>query len=89
MTLTELRYVIAVARERHFGKAADACFVSQPTLSVSVKKLESELGVVIFERGGGEITLTPIGEDIVQVKKHKAGRINQEIFSGFAFVPLV
>ncbi len=66
MTLTELRYVIAVARERHFGKAAEACFVSQPTLSVSVKKLESELGVVIFERGGSEITLTPIGEDIVQ-----------------------
>ena len=43
MTLTELKYVVAVARERHFGKAAEACFVSQPTLSVAVKKLEDEL----------------------------------------------
>ena len=77
MTLTELRYVIAVARERHFGKAADACFVSQPTLSVSVKKLESELGVVIFERGGGEITLTPIGEDIVQQAQRVLDAANQ------------
>ncbi|NBW01644.1 MAG: hydrogen peroxide-inducible genes activator [Betaproteobacteria bacterium] len=65
MTLTELRYIIAVAREKHFGRAAEACFVSQPTLSVSIKKLESELGVIIFERGGSEITLTPIGENIV------------------------
>src|SRR5699024_8945852 len=51
MTLTELKYIVAVARERHFGRAADACFVSQPTLSVAVRKLEDELGVVIFERG--------------------------------------
>ena len=43
MTLTELKYIVAVARERHFGKAADACFVSQPTLSVAIKKLEEEL----------------------------------------------
>ena len=42
MTLTELKYIVAVARERHFGKAADACFVSQPTLSVAVKKLEDD-----------------------------------------------
>ncbi len=66
MTLTELRYIVAVAREKHFGRAADACFVSQPTLSVSVKKLEAELGVQLFERGGNEVSLTPIGEDIVQ-----------------------
>lgn len=66
MTLTEFRYVVALARERHFGRAADACFVSQPTLSVSVKKLESELGVQIFERGGNEVSLTRIGERIVQ-----------------------
>jgi LysR family hydrogen peroxide-inducible transcriptional activator len=45
MTLTELKYIVAVARERHFGKAAEACFVSQPTLSVAVKKLEEELDV--------------------------------------------
>lgn len=66
MTLTELRYIVAVARERHFGRAAEACFVSQPTLSVAVKKLEDELDVKLFERGSNEITLTPLGEDIVR-----------------------
>lgn len=65
MTLTELRYIVAVAKERHFGRAAQACFVSQPTLSVGIKKIEEELGVTIFERGPGEITLTPVGEQIV------------------------
>ncbi len=65
MTLTELRYIVAVARERHFGRAANSCFVSQPTLSVAVKKLEDELGVAIFERAAGEVSLTPIGEQIV------------------------
>ncbi len=65
MTLTELRYIVAVARERHFGRAAQACFVSQPTLSVGIKKIEEELGVSIFERGSNEITLTPVGEQIV------------------------
>ena len=65
MTLTELRYVVAVARERHFGHAAEACFVSQPTLSVGIQKLEKELGIAIFERAPNEITLTPVGEQIV------------------------
>jgi LysR family hydrogen peroxide-inducible transcriptional activator len=65
MTLTELKYIVAVARERHFGRAAGACFVSQPTLSVAVKKLEDELGVTLFERSAGEVTVTPIGERIV------------------------
>jgi LysR family transcriptional regulator, hydrogen peroxide-inducible genes activator len=66
MTLTELRYVVAVARERHFGRAAEACFVSQPTLSVSIKKLEEELDVRIFERGANEVSVTPIGAEIVR-----------------------
>ena len=66
MTLTELRYIVAVARERHFGRAAEACFVSQPTLSVAVKKLEDELEVKIFERGGSEVSVTALGEDIVR-----------------------
>ncbi len=65
MTLNELRYIVAVARERHFGHAAEACFVSQPTLSVAVKKLEDELGVSLFERRKGEVSITPIGEQIV------------------------
>ena len=66
MTLTELRYIVAVARERHFGRAAEACFVSQPTLSVAIKKLEDELDVKIFERGSNEISTTPLGEEIVR-----------------------
>jgi len=66
MTLTELRYIVAVARERHFGRAAEACFVSQPTLSVAIKKLEDELDVKIFERGGSEVSVTPLGEEIVR-----------------------
>jgi LysR family hydrogen peroxide-inducible transcriptional activator len=66
MTLTELKYIVAVAREKHFGKAAEACFVSQPTLSVAVKKLEDELEVKLFERSAGEVTVTPLGEAIVQ-----------------------
>lgn len=66
MTLTELRYIVALAREKHFGRAAEKCFVSQPTLSVAVKKLEDELGVILFERGQHEITVTPAGEPIVR-----------------------
>lgn len=66
MTLTELRYIVAVARERHFGRAAKACYVSQPTLSIAIKKLEDELGVQIFERLAGEVTLTPVGKQIAE-----------------------
>ena len=65
MTLTELRYIIAVARERHFGRAAKTCFVSQPTLSVAIKKLEGELGVTLFERANNEVTPTTVGERVV------------------------
>jgi len=66
MTLTELKYIVAVARERHFGRAADACFVSQPTLSVAIKKLEDELDVKLFERSVNEVNLTPLGDEIVR-----------------------
>lgn len=66
MTLTELKYIVAVARERHFGRAAKSCFVSQSTLSIGVKKLEDELGTVLFERGRNEVTLTPRGEQIIE-----------------------
>lgn len=65
MTLTELRYIVALARERHFGRAADKCNVSQPTLSVAVKKLEDELGIALFERSAGDVRPTPIGNDVV------------------------
>lgn len=66
MTLTELKYIVALARERHFGKAAETCHVSQPTLSVAIRKLEDELGVQLFERQANDITLTPLGDEIVR-----------------------
>jgi LysR family hydrogen peroxide-inducible transcriptional activator len=74
MTLTELRYIVAVARERHFGRAAEACFVSQPTLSVAIKKLEDELNVQIFERSASELTITALGQTII----HQAQKVLDE-----------
>ncbi len=65
MTLTELKYIVAVAREKHFGKAADACHVSQPTLSLAIKKLEEELDLKLFERSATEVTVTPLGSEVV------------------------
>jgi LysR family hydrogen peroxide-inducible transcriptional activator len=85
MTLTELRYIVAVARERHFGRAAEACFVSQPTLSVAVKKLEDELGVPLFERGPGEVSVTPAGQRIVEQAQRvleEASRIKEIAAAG-------
>ena len=66
MTLSELRYIVAVAHERNFGRAAQRCFVSQPALSVAIAKLEDELGTQLFERGKGEIGITPVGEQVVE-----------------------
>ena len=67
MTLTELRYIVAVAQKKHFGNAAQACFVSQPTLSIAIKKLEQELDVKLFERSSkNEIRITDIGQQIVR-----------------------
>jgi LysR family hydrogen peroxide-inducible transcriptional activator len=66
MTLNELRYIVAVAGERSFGRAAQKCFISQPALSVAIQKLEEELGTRLFERGKTEVTVTPVGERIVE-----------------------
>ena len=66
MTLTELRYIVAVAREKHFGRAAEKCFVSQPTLSVAIKKLEDELGVPLFERAAHEVRVTTTGARVIE-----------------------
>ncbi len=66
MTLTELRYIVAVAREKHFGRAAEKCFVSQPTLSVAIKKLEDELGVALFERAANEVRVTAVGTRVIE-----------------------
>tara|TARA_R110002049_G_scaffold20316_11_gene74993 strand:+ start:70 stop:1008 length:939 start_codon:yes stop_codon:yes gene_type:complete len=65
MTLTDLRYLVALARERHFGRAAEKCHVSQPTLSVAIKKVEEELGVQLFERSATEVKITAVGQRIV------------------------
>jgi len=65
MNLRDLGYLVAVAEERHFGRAADACFVSQPTLSTQLKKLEKELGVELIERNPGQVMLTDAGERVV------------------------
>jgi LysR family hydrogen peroxide-inducible transcriptional activator len=75
MTLTELRYITSVAREKQFCKAAKACYVSQPTLSLGIKKLEEELGVVLFERKHQELVITPIGQKIVE----QAERVLKEV----------
>jgi len=76
MTLTELRYILAVAKEGHFGRAAKACFVSQPTLSLGIKKLEDELGVTLFERGSRDINITPVGHKILAQTETALREIN-------------
>lgn len=75
MTLTDLRYLIALARERHFGRAAEACHVSQPTLSIAIRKVEDELGLALFERHRHEVLVTPGGESIIQ----QARRVLEEM----------
>ena len=70
MTLNELRYIVAVAQEKSFGRAAQRCFISQPALSVAIQKLEEELQTQLFERGKSEVTVTPVGERIVE-QAHK------------------
>lgn len=75
MTLTELKYVVALAREKHFGKAAAACFVSQPSLSVGIKKLEQELGVTLFERSMADVHLTVMGQKVVAQAQRVLGEV--------------
>lgn len=85
VTLSELRHVVAVARERHFGRAAKSCFVSQPALSVSVKKFEAQLGVTMFERAPGRIVPTALGRQIVaqaQRVLEEAGKLETLARSG-------
>src|SRR6185503_13109075 len=78
MTLTELKYVVALAHERHFGRAAQKCFVTQPTLSLALAKLEDELGVKLFERNKNEVLVTARGQAIVEQARRvldEAGKI--------------
>lgn len=75
MTLTDLKYLVALARERHFGRAAERCHVSQPTLSIAIKKVEDELGLALFERHRHEVLVTPGGEAIIR----QAQRVLEEM----------
>ena len=74
MNLRDLRYLVAVADMRRFGQAAEACHVSQPTLSTQLRKLEESLGVALFERTNKSVTVTPIGDRIVE----RARRVLEE-----------
>lgn len=75
MTLSQLRYLVAVAEERHFGRAARRCFVSQPTLSAQIRKLEEHLDVVLFERTNKSVDITPLG----QAAADRARRVLEEV----------
>ena len=70
MNLRDLKYLVAVADTHHFGQAAERCFVSQPTLSGQIKKLEEELGVILFERTKRSVETTHLGETIVAQARH-------------------
>ncbi len=80
MTLTDMKYIVALARERHFGRAAVQCHVSQPTLSVAIKKVEEQLGIMLFERGTSDVKVTELGQRIVEQAQRvlvEAGQIKE------------
>lgn len=77
MNLRDLRYLVAIAEHRHFGRAAAACFVSQPTLSTQLKKLEETLGVTLVERTNRQVMLTPVGSSIVAQAQRVLGEVNR------------
>lgn len=77
MTLQELRFLVALAKERHFHKASQACFVSQPTLSIAIRKLENELGIELFERHKNSVRITVAGQDIVARAKRVLAEVDE------------
>ncbi len=77
MNLQELRYLVAVDDHRHFGRAAEACFVSQPTLSTQLRKLESELGVELLERAPRRVTPTGAGVRIIERARRILGEVDE------------
>jgi len=77
MNLRDLRYLVALAEALHFGKAAEACHVSQPTLSTQIKKLEDELGVSLVERAPRHVMLTPAGRDIATRARRVLAEVDQ------------
>lgn len=77
MNLRDLRYLVALAEHRHFGRAAEASFVSQPTLSTQIRKLEDELGVALFERAPRKVMLTPVGREITERARKVLADVDQ------------
>src|ERR1700751_2866176 len=77
MNLQELRYLVAIAEHRHFGRAAEACNVSQPTLSSQIRKLEDELGVTLLERTNKRVDMTPVGRQILAHAKQALSNAGQ------------
>ncbi len=77
MNLRDLRYLVTLADLRHFGRAANACHVSQPTLSTQIRKLEEELGVALVERAPRQVMLTPVGRDIVERARRVLADVEQ------------
>jgi len=89
MTLTEMRYLVALARERHFGRTAEVCHVSQPTLSVAIKKVEKQLGATLFERTASGVRVTALGERIVgQARRVLEEAVKLEEIAGAAGDPM-
>ena len=85
MTITQLQYLIAVDNHRHFARAAEACFVTQPTLSMQIQKLEEELGVLLFDRSKHPVRPTAVGEKVIDQARtvvHETGKIHQLLQSG-------
>jgi len=77
MNIRDLRYLRALADEKHFGRAAERCNVSQPTLSVQIKKMEDDLGVALLERSGRTVILTDVGQDILALSKDALALIDR------------
>ena len=89
MTFTQLNYVLAVAEYQNFTKAAGKCFVTQPTLSMQIQKLEDQLGIQIFDRSKKPIQLTEVGRKIVNQAKNivnEADRINDIVDQQKGFI---
>lgn len=77
MNLRDLKYLVALADHKHFGRAATACFVSQPTLSTQIKKLEDELGVPLVERAPRKVMLTPAGREAAMRARSIVAEVEQ------------
>ena len=79
MNIRDLQYLVAVSETRHFGQAAAQCFISQPTLSGQIQKLENELGVILFERTNRSVNVTPVGKEITATPARWSSRSRRSV----------